>query len=64
MKTPGVVMLDAFDLAKHTCTEAFERERMQAPQNLPVGFLDRARHVHPTRTALSAAAIGVRGQID
>ena len=39
MKTPGVVMLDAFDLGKHTFAEAFERERMQAPQYLPVGFL-------------------------
>jgi hypothetical protein len=31
MKTSGVVMLDAFDLGKHTFAEAFERERMQAP---------------------------------
>ena len=34
MKTPGVVVFDAFDLDKHTFAEAFERQRMQAPEEL------------------------------
>jgi hypothetical protein len=44
MKAPRIVMSDAFDFGKHTFAEAFEREWMQAPQNLPVGFLDRECH--------------------
>jgi hypothetical protein len=32
------------DLGKHAFTEAFERERMDAPQHLPVGFRNGGWH--------------------
>ena len=42
MKAPRVITGDTVHLAKHTLTEAFEHERMQTPQNLPVGYRHRA----------------------
>jgi hypothetical protein len=40
----GAVVRDTLDLGKHTFAVAFERQRMDAPQHLPVSFCDRAWH--------------------
>ena len=42
------VLRDLFDFRKRALAEAFERERMQAPQHLPVGFRDRALNLRVT----------------
>ncbi len=49
MKIPSVVIFDISDLGKHTLAEAFECDRMQALQNLPVRFFNLARHGSRTR---------------
>jgi hypothetical protein len=46
MRIPSVIIHDTSDLGKHTPAKAFERDRMQAPQNFPVGFFDLVRHGH------------------
>ena len=40
----GADVRDMLDLGKHAFTEAFERERMDAPQHFPVGFRNGACH--------------------
>jgi len=38
MSAQGAVVRDTLDLGKHAFAVAFERERVHAPQHLPVGF--------------------------
>jgi hypothetical protein len=40
MVTFRVIARDATDLGKDTLAEAFERERVQAPQYFPIRFLN------------------------
>src|ERR1700724_1381584 len=40
MVTRRAIARDAVDLGKDTLAEAFERERMHAPQHFPIGFLN------------------------
>jgi len=42
MKAQCVVIIDMLDLGKYTFAKALQRQRMQAPKNFPVGFLDLA----------------------
>ena len=39
----GLIVGDTLDFGKHTFTEPFERERMQAFQHFPIGFFDHAQ---------------------
>ena len=40
MATRRAIAWDAVDLGKDTLAEAFERERVQAPQYFPIRFLN------------------------
>jgi hypothetical protein len=52
----GVDVRGMLDLGKHAFTEAFERERVDAPQHLPVGFRNGACHGAAMRKAIAAIA--------
>ena len=44
MSALGAVVRHALDLGKYAFAVAFERERVYAPQHLPVGFRNGAWH--------------------
>jgi hypothetical protein len=49
MGAQSLVIIGTFDLRKHSPAEAFQRQRMQAPENFPIGFLDVAMHFQLSR---------------
>jgi hypothetical protein len=65
MVTLRAIARDAVDLGKDTLAEAFERERMHAPQHFPIRFLN-LLHSDPVQwgsasvTREAAACVGPR----
>ncbi|HKN58375.1 MAG TPA: hypothetical protein VJV97_05960 [Gemmatimonadaceae bacterium] len=65
MVTLRAIAQDAVDLGKDTLAEAFERERMYAPQHFPISFLN-LQHRVPVHwgsasvTREAAACVGPR----
>src|SRR5580700_11181340 len=68
MVTLRAIARDAVDLGKDTLAEAFDRERMHAPQHFPIRFLN-LRHSLPVHwgsasvTREAAACVGAREAI-